>query len=86
MNEQQVGDSLPDQEHHEGGFRPMSELINAREEHGADITRGGPHYGEFIEQVRGLMDRARLASPPTSWRWRRSACSSNSTTSWTRPL
>ncbi|MGW6374533.1 PaaI family thioesterase [Rhodococcus sp. NPDC055112] len=63
MNEQQVGGSLPDQEHHEGGFRPMSELINAREERGADITRGGPHYGELIEQVRGLMDRARLASP-----------------------
>ncbi|MFE3290839.1 PaaI family thioesterase [Rhodococcus sp. NPDC059234] len=63
MNEPQAGGPLPDQEHHEGGFRPMSELINAREERGADITRGGPYYGELIEQVRGLMDRARLASP-----------------------
>ncbi|WP_406229541.1 PaaI family thioesterase [Nocardia sp. NBC_01009] len=63
MNEQQAGDSLPDQEHHEGGFRPMSELINVHDEQDADITRGGPHYGEFIEQVRSLMDRVRLASP-----------------------
>ncbi|MFQ6394212.1 PaaI family thioesterase [Nocardia sp. KC 131] len=63
MNELQVGDSLPDQEHHEGGFRPMSELIDAHDGRDIDITRGGPHYGEFIEQVRGLMDRVRLASP-----------------------
>jgi acyl-coenzyme A thioesterase PaaI-like protein len=41
----------------------MSELINAHDEQDIDITRGGPYYGEFIEQVRGLMDRARLASP-----------------------
>jgi acyl-coenzyme A thioesterase PaaI-like protein len=63
MNEQQAGDSLPNEQHHEGGFRPMSELINAHDEQDIDITRGGPYYGEFIEQVRGLMDRARLASP-----------------------
>ncbi|MFD0363384.1 PaaI family thioesterase [Nocardia sp. GCM10030253] len=63
MNEQQVGDSLPNQQHHEGGFRPMSELINAHDERDIDITRGGPHYGEFIEQARSLMDRVRLASP-----------------------
>lgn len=54
-------DPLPSEEHHEGGFRPMSELVRAVRE--ADISRGGPHYGEFVEQVRGLMDRVRLASP-----------------------
>ncbi|WP_433579910.1 PaaI family thioesterase [Nocardia brasiliensis] len=63
MNEEQAGASLPNKEHHEGAFRPMTELINAREEQGADIERGGPHYGEFVEQVRGLMDRVRLACP-----------------------
>ncbi|MFD6156066.1 PaaI family thioesterase [Nocardia sp. NPDC060256] len=62
MTEQQAGESLPSEEHHEGAFRPMSELIDAHEQN-IDITRGGPHYGEFIEQVRGLMDRVRLASP-----------------------
>lgn len=62
MNEEQVGSSLPSAEHHEGGFRPMSELINAQQDD-LDISRGGPHYGTFIEQVRGLMDRARLACP-----------------------
>ncbi|WP_228001104.1 PaaI family thioesterase [Nocardia australiensis] len=62
MNEPQADDSLPNEQHHEGGFRPMSELINAHEL-GIDTTRGGPHHGEFIEQVRGLMDRARLACP-----------------------
>ncbi|WP_405133264.1 PaaI family thioesterase [Nocardia sp. NBC_01388] len=55
MSEQQV-EALPSQEHHEGGFRPIAEL-------GRDNTKGGPHYGEFIEQVRGLMDRVRLADP-----------------------
>lgn len=55
MSEQQV-EALAPEEHHEGGFRPVQEL-------GRDATRGGPHYGEFIEQVRGLMDRVRLASP-----------------------
>ncbi|WP_069167286.1 PaaI family thioesterase [Nocardia altamirensis] len=63
MNEQRAGDSLPSAEHHEGAFRPMSELIQARDEQGIDITRGGPHYGEYIEQVRGLMDRVRLSAP-----------------------
>ncbi|MEU7632207.1 PaaI family thioesterase [Nocardia sp. NPDC049220] len=63
MTEQQA-DALPNQEHHEGGFRPMTELIAAHEAaQDIDITRGGPHYGEFIEQIRGLMDRARLACP-----------------------
>ncbi|WP_433755209.1 PaaI family thioesterase [Nocardia sp. CA-135398] len=62
MNEEQVGNSLPSAEHHEGGFRPMSELIDAQLED-LDISRGGPHYGAFIEQVRSLMDRARLACP-----------------------
>ncbi|MFF2557707.1 PaaI family thioesterase [Nocardia sp. NPDC058058] len=55
MSEQQV-ETPPSQEHHEGGFRPIAEL-------GRDNSKGGPHYGEFIEQVRGLMDRVRLASP-----------------------
>ncbi|QBS45183.1 PaaI family thioesterase [Nocardia sp. CS682] len=63
MNEQQAGDSLPNAEHHEGAFRPMTELMNAHDDGTIDITRGGPHYGEFVEQVRGLMDRARLACP-----------------------
>ncbi|MEV4235698.1 MULTISPECIES: PaaI family thioesterase [unclassified Nocardia] len=62
MNEEQVGNSLPSKEHHEGGFRPMSELINAQLDE-LDISRGGPHYGAFVEQVRSLMDRARLACP-----------------------
>ncbi|MFB8279950.1 PaaI family thioesterase [Nocardia colli] len=62
MSEQQAGDSLPSEEHHEGAFRPLSELIDAQERD-VDITRGGPHYGEFIEQVRGLMDRVRLSAP-----------------------
>ncbi|PXX58819.1 acyl-coenzyme A thioesterase PaaI-like protein [Nocardia tenerifensis] len=62
MNEQQAGDSLPSKEHHEGSFRPMSDLINAHDRD-VDITRGGPHYGEFIEQVRGLMDRVRMSCP-----------------------
>ncbi|WP_405181302.1 PaaI family thioesterase [Nocardia sp. NBC_01377] len=61
MSEQQAGPALPSEEHHEGGFRPMMELI---EEHSADTTRGGPHFGALIEQVRTLMDRARLACPP----------------------
>ncbi|WP_433621613.1 PaaI family thioesterase [Nocardia sp. CA-120079] len=60
MNEEQVGNSLPSEEHHEGGFRPMSELIELDD---LDISRGGPHYGAFIEEVRRLMDRARLACP-----------------------
>ncbi|MFI9508254.1 PaaI family thioesterase [Nocardia sp. NPDC052566] len=64
MSTQHAGaDPLPSEEHHEGAFRPMTELINARSARDIDIARGGPHYGEFIEQVRGLMDRARLACP-----------------------
>ncbi|RJO73540.1 PaaI family thioesterase [Nocardia panacis] len=54
-------DPLPTEDQHEGGFRPMAELVRAAAE--ADIDRGGPHYGEFIEQVRGLMDRVRMACP-----------------------
>ncbi|MVU75639.1 PaaI family thioesterase [Nocardia sp. ET3-3] len=58
MSEQQIEavDGPPTQEHHEGGFRPIREL-------GRDNTKGGVHYGEFIDQVRGLMDRVRLADP-----------------------
>ncbi|WP_040835145.1 PaaI family thioesterase, partial [Nocardia brevicatena] len=52
---------LPNAEHHEGGFRPMTELMDAARK--AEGMRGGPHYGPFIEQVRTLMDRARLVSP-----------------------
>ncbi|MCP2288565.1 PaaI family thioesterase [Nocardia amikacinitolerans] len=67
MNEQRADDAvpsdrLPTEEHHEGGFRPITELIDAANQD-VDISRGGPHYGAFIEQVRGLMDRARLSSP-----------------------
>lgn len=39
----------------------MSELIDAVRN--TDTLRGGPHYGMFIEQVRTLMDRVRLACP-----------------------
>ncbi|MGW4244087.1 PaaI family thioesterase [Nocardia sp. NPDC004722] len=58
MSEQQIEavEDQPTQEHHEGGFRPIREL-------GRDNTRGGVHYGEFIDQVRALMDRVRLADP-----------------------
>ncbi|MFC6010676.1 PaaI family thioesterase [Nocardia lasii] len=63
MDETQVGTPLPDEKHHEGGFRPVAELIQARKDRGNDITAGGPHLGELIEQVRALMDRARLLSP-----------------------
>lgn len=63
MDDTQVGSSLPDEKHHEGGFRPVAELIQARKDAGKDMTSGGPHYGELIEQVRGLMDRARLVNP-----------------------
>ncbi|QLY30655.1 PaaI family thioesterase [Nocardia huaxiensis] len=58
MSEQQVEalPTEPSEEHHEGGFRPVTEL-------GRDNSIGGPHYGELIEQVRELMDKARLVSP-----------------------
>ncbi|MFI6361319.1 PaaI family thioesterase [Nocardia sp. NPDC050630] len=58
MNE--TPEPLPTEEHHEGGFRPARSRSVDRT---PDISRGGPHYGEFIEQVRGLMDRVRLACP-----------------------
>lgn len=61
MSEREAGPGLPSAEHHEGGFRPMTELIESVRN--TDSLRGGPHYGEFIEQVRTLMDHARLASP-----------------------
>ncbi|MBF6210302.1 PaaI family thioesterase [Nocardia puris] len=61
MDEQRV-DALPTAEHHEGGFRPMAELIDAATRD-VDISRGGPHYGELVEQTRALMDRVRLSSP-----------------------
>ncbi|MFC4128020.1 PaaI family thioesterase [Nocardia rhizosphaerae] len=63
MDDTQVGNSLPDAEHHEGGFRPMTELIQQRANKMRDKTIGGPHYGELIEQVRVLMDKARLINP-----------------------
>ncbi|MCX4091197.1 PaaI family thioesterase [Nocardia sp. alder85J] len=53
-------DALPSREHHEGGFRPMPGLD--RHDLVGDL-RGGPHFGEYIEQVRGLMDRVRLSCP-----------------------
>ncbi len=55
--------ALPSEEHHEGGFRPMVEAIDAELANGQDTVRGGAHYGELVEQVRTLMDRARLLSP-----------------------
>ncbi|QIS11889.1 PaaI family thioesterase [Nocardia arthritidis] len=62
--EQTGGDRLPTEDHHEGGFRPISELADeVRGVPEADIARGGPHYRQFISQVRGLMDRVRLANP-----------------------
>ncbi|GED98630.1 PaaI family thioesterase [Gordonia crocea] len=39
---------------HEGGFRPDLDI---------STERGGPHYAEFSEQVRTLMDKARFACP-----------------------
>lgn len=59
MNASQF-EPFPTAEHHEGGFRPSPSQSLDR---APDISRGGPHYGEFIEQVRGLMDRVRLACP-----------------------
>lgn len=58
MSEQQVEtvEAVPTEEHHEGGFRPIERL-------GRDHSVGGPHYGEFIDQVRTLMDKVRLADP-----------------------
>jgi len=49
------GDDTPLEERHEGGFRPKFDL---------DLTRGGPRYGEFVEQVRTFMDRVKAACPP----------------------
>ncbi|GAA5062056.1 PaaI family thioesterase [Nocardia callitridis] len=63
MDELQVGSSLPSKEHHEGAFRPMNKLYEALEGITPETMRGGPDYGEFIEQIRGVMDKARLASP-----------------------
>lgn len=62
MNEQRLGPALPSAEHHEGGFRPMAELAAAHAASAAE-PRGGKFYGEFVEQVRTLMDRARMADP-----------------------
>lgn len=39
---------------HEGGFRTDMMI---------SVDRGGPRFGEFIEQVREFMDRARAAMP-----------------------
>lgn len=62
MNEQRLDPALPSADHHEGGFRPMVELIEANAAADAQ-KRGGELYGDFIEQVRLLMDRARMADP-----------------------
>lgn len=43
-----------DEVHHEGGFRPDFDI---------DLSRGGPRYGEFIEEVRTFMDRVKAANP-----------------------
>ncbi|MQY29044.1 hypothetical protein NRB56_46330 [Nocardia sp. RB56] len=51
-------DALPSREHHEGGFRPMP-----TDPASPIDPRGGPHFGEYIAQVRGLMDRVRLSCP-----------------------
>ncbi|MBF6230930.1 PaaI family thioesterase [Nocardia farcinica] len=59
MTEDHTADSLPTAEHHEGGFRPMWEQM-VRD---SDFSRGGPYFGEFVEQVRILMDQARVAAP-----------------------
>lgn len=63
MDDTQAANALPDAEHHEGGFRPVADLIQQRKERGLDLTVGGPHYGELVEQARDLMDRIRLISP-----------------------
>ncbi|WP_280298096.1 PaaI family thioesterase [Nocardia neocaledoniensis] len=63
MDDTHLGASLPDAEHHEGGFRPVTELIQQRRAAMQDKTIGGPHFGELIEQVRTLMDKARLINP-----------------------
>lgn len=39
---------------HEGGFRAQLDI---------STERGGPHYAEFSEQVRTLMDKVRFACP-----------------------
>ncbi|GAB06003.1 acyl-coenzyme A thioesterase PaaI-like protein [Gordonia amarae] len=43
-----------DDNSHRGGFRPIDPAVG---------DRGGPRYGEFIEQVRLFMDNVRLACP-----------------------
>ncbi|MGN2639658.1 PaaI family thioesterase [Nocardia takedensis] len=63
MKEQSSGPALPSAEHHEGGFRPTSMADMVQAQASLDASRGGPHLGPFIEQVRTLMDRARLLSP-----------------------
>ncbi|MBH0776424.1 PaaI family thioesterase [Nocardia bovistercoris] len=62
MSEEQSGAALPSEEHHEGGFRPtLTDIVEAQRS--ADTSRGGPHLGPLVEQIRTLMDRARLLSP-----------------------
>ena len=43
-----------DEVHYKGGFRLNFDI---------DLTRGGPRYGEFIEEVRTFMDRVKAACP-----------------------
>ncbi|WP_054813926.1 PaaI family thioesterase [Nocardia arizonensis] len=63
MSDERVDVGLPSEEHHEGGFRPtsMADIVSAQDVR--DNSQGGPHFGPFIEQVRTLMDRARLIAP-----------------------
>ncbi|QKT08379.1 PaaI family thioesterase [Gordonia sp. X0973] len=48
-----MSDTSP-QTPHEGGFRAVLDV---------STERGGPHYAEFSEQVRTLMDKVRYACP-----------------------
>ncbi|WP_026303397.1 PaaI family thioesterase [Jongsikchunia kroppenstedtii] len=53
----------PSAEHHEGGFRPMMEMLAEEEAAAGKGLRGGVHYPEFIAQTRLAMDRVKAASP-----------------------
>ena len=46
--------SAAEENTHRGGFRPIDPAVG---------DRGGPRYGEFIEQVRLFMDNVRLGCP-----------------------
>ncbi|GGK33449.1 PaaI family thioesterase [Nocardia camponoti] len=63
MHDTQADNSRPNAEHHEGGFRPIAELISAGKNNVTDGPAGGEFYGDLIERTRDLMDRVRLISP-----------------------